>query len=243
MQVVTLNIKSLIETVPEVAVLMRPYLFSSYEEAEAVYDGAVGKKILDAITERTNARALAFTYSGGFMIVQSNTQSFTTASDFKNKRIATINGSTSGENISALGAEAVVLPIGDYSNKELNQMVGEYDGVETTYTRLTGATPRFITETNHSLLITAVLVDKTFFSSLSLSEQTALQEAATIAARAERQESRALAAKNKQALIDSGTRISTLSPSARDEFVRNTSYLYTKYPEETGLVETIRKNQ
>jgi TRAP-type transport system periplasmic protein len=242
-QIVTLNVKSLVQYAPEVAVLMRPYLFASYEEAERIYEGAVGQQILDAITANTNAKALAFTYSGGFMIMQSNTQHFDTPASVAGKKVATINGDISGENITALGAQAVVLPIGDYSNKELNQLVDDYDGIETTYTRLTGATPRYITETNHGLLITAIVVDKDFFASLSAENQAALSEAAQIAARAERQASRALAEKNKQALIEGGTVVRSINAETRAAFVQKAASVYTAHPEEKDLVDRIRESR
>jgi len=49
-----------------------PFIFEDHEHATRVLEGEVGEFLLDKITEKSNVRGMAFTYSGGFRNVLSN---------------------------------------------------------------------------------------------------------------------------------------------------------------------------
>ena len=49
-----------------------PFIFEDHEHATRVLEGEVGEFLLDKITEKSNGRGMAFTYSGGFRNVLSN---------------------------------------------------------------------------------------------------------------------------------------------------------------------------
>ena len=46
--------------------LEMPFIFEDHEHATRVLEGEVGEYLLDKITEKSNVRGMAFTYSGGF---------------------------------------------------------------------------------------------------------------------------------------------------------------------------------
>lgn len=46
--------------------LEMPFIFEDHEHATRVLEGEVGEELLDKITEKSNVRGMAFTYSGGF---------------------------------------------------------------------------------------------------------------------------------------------------------------------------------
>ena len=52
--------------------LEMPFIFEDHEHATRVLEGEVGEFLLDKITEKSNIRGMAFTYSGGFRNVLSN---------------------------------------------------------------------------------------------------------------------------------------------------------------------------
>ena len=60
--------------------LEMPFIFEDHEHATRVLEGEVGKFLLDKITEKSNIRGMAFTYSGGFRNVLS-TKNITTLKD------------------------------------------------------------------------------------------------------------------------------------------------------------------
>ena len=64
----------------DMAALDMPFIFEDHEHAARVLEGEVGEFLLDKITEKSNVRGLAFTYSGGFRNVLS-TKNITTLKD------------------------------------------------------------------------------------------------------------------------------------------------------------------
>jgi TRAP-type C4-dicarboxylate transport system substrate-binding protein len=46
--------------------LEMPFIFEDHDHATRVLEGDVGEELLDKITEKSNVRGMAFTYSGGF---------------------------------------------------------------------------------------------------------------------------------------------------------------------------------
>lgn len=52
--------------------LEMPFIFQDHEHATRVLEGEVGEFLLDKITEKSNVRGLAFTYSGGFRNILSS---------------------------------------------------------------------------------------------------------------------------------------------------------------------------
>lgn len=49
-----------------------PFVFADHDHATRVFEGEVGEELLNKITETSNVRGMAFTYSGGFRNVVSN---------------------------------------------------------------------------------------------------------------------------------------------------------------------------
>jgi TRAP-type C4-dicarboxylate transport system substrate-binding protein len=46
--------------------LEMPFIFEDHDHAARVLEGPVGEGLLEKITEKSNVRGMAFTYSGGF---------------------------------------------------------------------------------------------------------------------------------------------------------------------------------
>ena len=158
-ELATVGLNGIAETVPEVSVLSLPFLFKDYASVEKAFDGPIGAKLLNDITEKIDGKALAFTFSGGYEIIQSNTMNFRDADAFKGKNIGTINGNISVQNLSPLGAHVELLDNKE-TNTSINDSLDSFDGIETTYTRLTpipGHYPAYVSETNHSLYITSII--------------------------------------------------------------------------------------
>ena len=52
--------------------LEMPFIFENHEHATRVLEGEVGETLLEKITEKSNVRGMAFTYSGGFRNIITN---------------------------------------------------------------------------------------------------------------------------------------------------------------------------
>jgi TRAP-type C4-dicarboxylate transport system substrate-binding protein len=52
--------------------LEMPFIFEDHDHATRVLEGPVGEGLLEKITEKSNVRGMAFTYSGGFRNIIAN---------------------------------------------------------------------------------------------------------------------------------------------------------------------------
>jgi TRAP-type C4-dicarboxylate transport system substrate-binding protein len=67
---------------PDMLALELPFIFENHEHAARVLEGEVGETLLNKITEKSNVRGMAFTYSGGFRNI------------IANKKVSTLKGLT-----------------------------------------------------------------------------------------------------------------------------------------------------
>jgi TRAP-type transport system periplasmic protein len=207
-----------------------PFLFNDYAQVDAALDGKAGETILSGLAKKMDAHGLAFTMSGGFRIIASKHMNMSTLSDWKGKKIATSGGPVAEATIQALGATPVAIDL-EGTQADLSAV----DGVETTYARLANvinsdtAFTSHISETNHSVFLTALIVSDALYSSLSPDEQQALTGAARTAAALEREDSIALNATTKSSLEAKGSEITTLDESARTNMRRAVQEVYEKY--------------
>lgn len=204
-----------------------PFLFTDYDDALARITGASGEALLEGLSIEAPYKALAYTLSGGFRIIASDSFSVRTLSDLQGKRIATSGGPVAEATLAALGAEPVTIREGE--------KVKSVDGIETTYTRISetlDTAPSFakhVSELNHSFFLTTIVVDDAFFASLSPRGQRALEQAARAAAKVEREDSIALAQATKESLIAQGSDISIPSAEVREALRELTSGVYARF--------------
>ncbi|MBI4133026.1 TRAP transporter substrate-binding protein DctP [Candidatus Uhrbacteria bacterium] len=225
-----------------------PFLFDSYESAEKVFDGPLGTQIRDTVEKKTSLRALAITYSGGYRLIASDKRSIKGAGDFKGLRIGTAGGPVGEALFRELGA--IPVPIPTVASGKNYLTAGDVDAVETAYTRLSfrlasSTYVRYISETNHSLFTTATIVTKAFYNSLTPVQQRALERAAQLAAKVEREDSIALAKKTKRDAQEQGIRIIELSPSASADLKSRLLPVYKKFEATFGadLIQNIVDEQ
>lgn len=202
---------------PEFNAVNMPFRFESYSDLPAVLDGEEGASILNSL-DAAGLHGLAFTLSGGFYIIASKDKKITSADDIKGMRIATAGGEVAQKTLEALGAIPVPTDLGSAP------IEGGVDGIETTYSRLSTVTDsnsaylKYINETNHALFSTVIVADSSFYASLTPTQQQALTKAAQKAALIEREDSIALNASTKQALIQKGSVVTELPEAAREVF-------------------------
>lgn len=163
-----------------------PFIFRDHQHAAKVLEGPVGEKILSGL-QANNVSGLAFTYSGGYMIIPTVKQEIRSVDDLKGLRVRVNNNSPVGTAfLKSLGATPMPTQA-EYS--------GDMDGFESTYARFVdlGAdvqnNMKVINDLQHSLFLTAILINKSYFESLPVKYQQAIQTAARTAAKLEREDS------------------------------------------------------
>tara|TARA_Y100001972_G_scaffold115276_1_gene151794 strand:+ start:3017 stop:3952 length:936 start_codon:yes stop_codon:yes gene_type:complete len=161
--------------------LSMPYLFDSHDHATRVFEGEVGKKLFDHLYEKTAVRGLSYTYSGGYRCTASNTP-IRSVEDFAGKMYHRETNPILADMIDLVNA--VKSQNTDYKAKTL-------DIQQTTYPRYHADTKGhrdhvYVSDTKHSMYLTAILMNDTFWSNLSDTDKAHFQEAGLRASRNER---------------------------------------------------------
>ena len=219
-----------------------PFIFKDHDHVDRVFEGEIGKSMLNKLSENSGVRGLAFTYSGGYKCIPSNVE-LRTVEDFKGTKIRTSNNPVSHDIFKSLGAEPVDMPIEQLTEAGHD---GSVDGGESTFIHIfaSGQDKAFnsVCEAEHSLLATSIIVSNKFWNGLTDEVREIFQTAALNTARQERRDSVADVQKQKQKCVDANMEIIEMSEKEIDKMRALTQNLYTKYDTffESNLLNKIK---
>ncbi len=196
-----------------------PFLFASHDHAASVLDGEIGHEFLDGLRDH-GLRGLAFTYSGGYRILSSVERSIHGIDDIAGLRIRTSANPVVVDLFERLGA--MPRPAALWEIPELTAR-GEIDAAESTWPRYwdmghRGSQP-VVADTGHSLFLTALVVNETFFAGLPERLRAVVASAALRVARFERRKSVRDGDAAKAEAIGSGMTVTDLDSAERARFV------------------------
>ena len=157
-----------------------PFLFKDHDHATRVLDGQIGEGILNNLSERSFLRGLAFTYSGGYRFVGSNTE-IKSLRDL-NDKIILPHSVPSSQLFGELGIST--LDKLQSSPQDFADLAANDGVVETTYLSFSG---KYILKTEHSMFLTSILTGDGFWNTLTGEQQAAFKQAAKNCAKIERQ--------------------------------------------------------
>lgn len=167
-------------------ILDLPFLFKSHEHASKVLDGTIGKQILAGL-EKSNIHGLAFTYSGGFRIIPTQNKPLDSIAAFAGQKIGVAADSPVAQ---AYLRQLKAVPV--MVNDVVVSGSDSSDGFETTYARLNNVNAvkmKYLNETEHTLFLTSILINKEFYNKLPSKLQKLVNETAIEVANLERAES------------------------------------------------------
>lgn len=219
-----------------------PFMFENHDHASRVLEGDIGKQLCENLGEKTGVRGLAFTYSGGFRVIGSDSP-IGSLGELQGKTIVVDNQITLGATMKNIGADPIV--VAPYERDLIN--AGQYDmpsnitvdAVETTYLRFGG---KHVLKTNHSMFLTSIIISKKFWESLSENEQQGFQAAATVAAKLEREWSIEDAAQYEVDADRNGVSIVTINEQEQSEMKKKAQKTYIDCGDKftTGLINKIK---
>lgn len=225
---------------PNYHVLDMPFLFKNHDHATKVLEGSIGKSLRNNLTKNSNMKGLGFTYSGGYRIIGSK-RPITSFEDFQNLRIRVNPNPVNSDFMNSIGASPMKTTMKEgYGYDKIDS--GDLDAVESTYLRFQGT---HILKTNHSMFLTCIAMNKTFFESLDPSIQSAVEHAALVASRLERQWSIEDAEKFEKTCLENGIEIRTLSEEDQNKLMTLSQQVYEKYEDKffPKIFDYIRKQQ
>ena len=225
-----------------------PFLFSTHEHATRVLEGEIGAELLNSLPATTPVRGLAFTYSGGFRAMASRTP-ITSADSFKGLEMSVRSNPIFTDTARAFGCETTPAVEHEWDH---NQVIrSNTDIIQTTLPRYVEecdpAVHGYVTNTEHSMYLTSIVIGEKFWNTLSIADQLAFRESAMNVARLERTWTVDDSVKIESDLSEQqriGIRsINRLPAEEIAKLKEAVEPLYTKYSEifTPGLVESIRR--
>ena len=197
--------------VKEYVLLDLPFLFSSYAEADAVLDGPVGRKLLETLPAK-DLIGLGY-WDHGFRIVTNSRHPITKVEDFAGLKIRVPQSNIFIETFSALGCNAVPMPIPELYGALESKAV---DGQENPYAAVEAIkfneVQKYASATLHAYNPLVVLFSKKTWDRLTAAERKIVQDASNEAGVYERQVSREANEKSAESLKKKGMQINTIAP-------------------------------
>lgn len=228
-----MNASLLAGNVKEMAALDLPFLFDTAEEADAVIDGPVGRKLLDKLPAR-GLIGLAY-WDLGFRQMHTRTRPIARADDLRGLKMRVIPTPIYIDLMNALGANAVPMPFTEtYTALE----TGAVDGMTNPLLNIPDGKYQEVTKhlaiTNHIYTPQAVIASKRTWDKLSEEERRILQEAATETTPYQRRVAREQAAKVLDVLKAAGMTVTALPAEEIAKMRERAKPVLAKYTKELG---------
>jgi|LakMenE01Jun11ns_1017448.scaffolds.fasta_scaffold9954153_2 TRAP-type C4-dicarboxylate transport system substrate-binding protein len=214
---------------PEMNILDLPYLFTDHKHAERVLDGEVGDKLLNSFTDHSSLRGLAFTYSGGFRLMPFALD-ITELSQAHGSNIRSGRSPIAQTNISALGFTPIPTEIDEVTDAVVKQhVIGAEHVAQRLFPDNCESWIKTIIDTEHSLFLTSIVVNKQWFSILPQEVQTAFLQAAKKAAANERKLSIKDGLESLEKMKSAGVKIIRLTSEEKQKLKSKTQKVYVQY--------------
>lgn len=228
-----------------------PFLFRDYEHQEQVFEGPIGRELLDGLGDH-GIKGMAFTYSGGANVISTRGRELRTPADLQGLRIAVFGNEVDRTWLSSLGAVPVSIHHREDSVRELLAR-DQIDAALLTWRRhyraLRGSqSAKEVLEFGNlegaSYLVSVTYMNQDFFESLPAKYRTLVMDTARVAARIERERTIELNERSKRRLLSKGVREVTARAADRQEFHKALAPAYEKSLNAIvgkDLVERIRR--
>jgi len=218
--------------IKEFAIVDLPYLFNNAKEADAVLDGPIGKRMSDLMPAKGMVN-LAF-FDLGFRNLTNSKRLIKSVDDIAGLKVRVVQSPTYLDTWTALGANAVPMPITEVYTAMEQKMI---DGHENPFTVIEAnkfyEVQKYLAVTNHMYNPQAFFMSKKSWDKLNADEQKLVMEAAREAAVWQRQFSRDEQGKSLAAL-KSKMEVSELSVEELAKFRAKVQPVIDKYATTIG---------
>jgi len=202
--------------VKEFAIFDFPFMFGSGKEADAVVDGAVGKK-LHAKLEEKGIVGLGF-YELGFRNISNSKRAINKVEDLEGLKLRVIPNPINVDWVKALGANPTPLPWPEvYAALEQKAVDGQENPVATINGAKLYEVQKHLALTGHQYNPQSVIISKKFWDKLSAAEKKILSDAASDSAKYQREQARKLEASILENLKKNGMQVTQLPAAELDK--------------------------
>ena len=171
--------------VPEFNVFDLPFIFANEKEADAIFDGPVGAKLL-ALLEPKGLKCLAY-MENGFRQLTNSVREVKTPEDLKGLKVRTMQNPIHLAAFKALGANPTPMPFSEvFTAMQQKTIDGQENPIPTIYLQKFYEVQKFTTLSGHIYSPFLMLINKKLFDSFPAEDQKVFLEAAVMASKFER---------------------------------------------------------
>jgi len=219
-----------------------PFLFRDHDHCTRVLEGQIGTALCQNLANHANMRGLGFTYSGGYRVIGSQ-EPIETFEDLQNLRIVVNHNPVNSYTMNAVGAipQLQLYAVDNYGYDRIAN--NEADASETTYIRFQRLSKgKAVLKTNHSMFITVIAINETFFQGLDKDLKEIIETAAKNAAVMERKISIKDAEEFEKNCHANGVTITELSAEDQKQFYDSVMPIYDEWKDQflPGMIEHIK---
>jgi TRAP-type transport system periplasmic protein len=233
LEMVVLNTGILASVAKELAIFDFPFLFGNAQEADALVDGPVGKKMHGKLEEK-GIVGLSY-WELGFRSITNSKRAITKVEDLSGLKLRVIPNPINVDWVKALDANPTPLPFPEvYAALEQKAIDGQENPLTVININKFYEVQKFVTLTNHQYNPQSVIISKKFWDTLNAAEKKLLDDAADTAAKYQREQSRAQVATALDNLKKNGMTVSEFSPAELTKLRDKMKPVIAKYSATVG---------
>ena len=233
LDLMVLNAGLLVGIVKDFAVLDFPFVFSTAEEADAVVDGPVGKKLFDKLPDK-GLVGLGY-FELGFRNVTNSKRPIAKWEDFSGIKLRVIQSPLFIDLFNTLGANSVAMPFPEvYTALEQRVIDGQENPVTVIFDTKFQEVQKYLSLTRHIYNAQSVLLSKRTWDKLSAEERTIIQDALNEAKAYQRQVSREKNTQMLDAVKKAGMQVNEVAPQEIARIREKIKPVVDKYTKEVG---------
>ena len=215
-EILSASTTSLAGVVKDLGLFDFPFTVSTFEQAEALAQGAFGKAMLELLPEK---ELIGLGYWGlGFRNATNSSRAITKVEDFSGLKLRVIPNPVYLETFKALKANPVPMAFGELYTALENKTV---DGQENPYSVILSnkfyEVQKYVSATNHTFTQNIIIVSKKFWDGLSAEEQKMLRDSFAETREYQRDQTKLAAEKALGELTAKGMQFNEIAPA---EYVR-----------------------
>ena len=224
---------TLANLVKEFGVFGLPFSFASEKQADAVFDGPFGQRILAKLAER-GLIGLAY-WENGFRNFTNSRRPIVKAEDMAGLKVRTMQNNMYIDLFNGLGANAVPMPVNElFGALETRAVDAQENPFTVVYAQKFYEVQKYLSTTYHAYDAQVLIASKKFWDRLSDADKALMQEAAREATLYQRQASRDLNAKARDALVKEGMQVNEISDAERQHMREKLQSVVAKYQKIVG---------
>jgi len=219
--------------VPEFNVFDLPFIFSNEKEADAIFDGPVGAKLL-ALLEPKGMKCLAY-MENGFRQLTNSVREVKSPDDLKKLKIRTMQNPIHMSAWKALGANPTPMPFSEvFTAMQQKTIDGQENPIPTIYLQKFYEVQKYTTLSGHIYSPFLMLINKKLFDSFPPGDQKVFLDAAVAASKFERQTNRKMNTDLVAELRKAGNIVTELTPEQVAQFRAAVKPVYDEWVPKIG---------